>query len=218
MFLFSDRATPVDFQHADIFGINTYRFTKSDGSFKYVKIHLKTSQGVQNFTASEAQVKAGVDPDFQTRSLYDDIENGGQPSWDVYAQIIDPVVAMGYNINIFDPTKTLPFEDFPLRKFGRIVLNKNVDNFFAEQEQAAFSPTNLVPGWALSPDPSEFMLLTWIKAIEETNVLHEQSFKPALSRIQTLSATVLVPTSSRRLLTGPVTRLLIPLCATALVP
>ncbi|KAF7939249.1 uncharacterized protein EAE97_007329 [Botrytis byssoidea] len=153
MFLFSDRATPVDFQHADIFSINTYKFTKSDGSFTYVKIHLKTNQGVKNFTQDEANQKAGVDPDFQTRSLYEDIENQKYPTWDVFAQIIDPVKAENYHINIFDATKTFPFSEFPLRKFGKITLNRNVDNFFAEQEQSAFSPTNLVPGWALTPDP-----------------------------------------------------------------
>ncbi|CAJ2506291.1 Uu.00g004210.m01.CDS01 [Anthostomella pinea] len=153
MFLFSDRATPVDFQHADCFSINSYRFTKSDGKFVYVKIHVKTNAGVQNFTASEAATVAGTDPDHQTRSLFNELENKGTPSWDVYAQIIDPEKAAKYPINIFDATKTLPFEDFPLRKFGRIVLDNNVGNFFAESEQSAFSPTNLVPGWALSPDP-----------------------------------------------------------------
>ncbi|RYC56256.1 hypothetical protein CHU98_g9958 [Xylaria longipes] len=141
MFLFSDRHTPIDFQHADCFGVNTYRFTKP------------TSQGVKNFTAREAQAVAGSDPDYQTRSLFDDLEAGKTPSWDVYAQIIDPKKAANYPIDIFDPTKTLPHEDFPLRKFGRIVLNKNPDDNFAEVEQSAFSPTNIVPGWALSPDP-----------------------------------------------------------------
>jgi catalase len=159
MFLFSDRATPVDFQHADIFSINTYRFTKNDGSFKYVKIHLKTTRGVKNFNAHDAAQKAGMDPDFQTRSLYESIENRDYPSWDVFAQVVDPRVAEKHHINIFDPTKTLPFEHFPLRKFGRIVLNENVSNFFAEQEQSAFSPTNIVPGWALSPDPSTYITI-----------------------------------------------------------
>jgi len=110
---------------------------------------------VQNLTAAQAQNLAGQDPDFHTRSLFDEIEGGGTPSWDVYAQIIDPRKAADYSINIFDATKTLPFEDFPLRKFGRIVLNRNADDSFAEIEQSAFSPTNLVPGWALSPDPSK---------------------------------------------------------------
>ncbi|KAI0450977.1 catA, catalase [Xylaria acuta] len=144
MFLFSDRATPIDFQHADCFSINSYQFTKADASFVYIKIHVKTNQGVQNFTAAQAQTVAGSDPDHQTRSLFDDLEAGKTPSWDVYAQIIDPKKAANYPINIFDATKTLPFEDFPLRKF---------DDSFAEVEQSAFSPTNIVPGWALSPDP-----------------------------------------------------------------
>ncbi|KAI1407968.1 heme-dependent catalase [Hypoxylon sp. FL1857] len=153
MFLFSDRATPIDFQHADCFSINTYRFTKADGTFKYVKIHVKTNQGVHNFTFPEATQKAGEDPDFHTRSLHNDLDAGNQPSWDVYAQIIEPEVAEHYHINIFDATKTLPLKDFPLRKFGKIYLDKNVRNFFAESEQSAFSPTNIVPGWALTPDP-----------------------------------------------------------------
>ncbi|KAI1329505.1 heme-dependent catalase [Xylariaceae sp. FL0255] len=154
MFLFSDRATPVDFQHADCFSINSYKFTKPDGKFVYVRIHVKTNQGVRNFTAEEAMCVAGQDPDHQTRSLFNELEEKeGTPSWDVYAQIIEPEKAATYPINIFDATKTLPFADFPLRKFGRIVLDKNVDNFFAESEQSAFSPTNIVPGWALSPDP-----------------------------------------------------------------
>lgn len=111
---------------------------------------------MENFTAAEASAVAGADPDFQTRSLFEDLENHRIPSWDVYAQIIDPDIVESYPINIFDATKTLPFADFPLRKFGRIVLDNNVDNFFAESEQSAFSPTNLVPGWALSPDPSTY--------------------------------------------------------------
>lgn len=91
-----------------------------------------------------------------TRSLYEDIDAGKFPSWDVYGQIISPEVAERYPINIFDPTKTLPSKDFPYRPFGRIVLDRNVDDHFAETEQSAFSPTNVVPGWALSPDPSMF--------------------------------------------------------------
>ncbi|KAI5926671.1 heme-dependent catalase [Camillea tinctor] len=153
MFLFSDRATPIDFQHADCFSINSYRFTKPDGKFVYVKIHVKTNAGVKNFTAEEAQCVAGQDPDHQTRSLFNDLDNDGRPSWDVYAQIIEPEKAASYPINIFDATKTLPHKDFPLKKFGRIVLDRNPENFFAESEQSAFSPTNIVPGWALSPDP-----------------------------------------------------------------
>ncbi|KAI1770087.1 catA, catalase [Hypoxylon cercidicola] len=129
MFLFSDRATPKGFQYAECFSIHTYRFTTKDGKYKYVKIRVEPSQGVKNFNAEEAQAKAGQDPDYLTRS------------------------AKEYAIDIFDPTKTIPEDKFPFIKFGEIVLDKNVDNFFAESEQSAFSPTNLVPGWALTPDP-----------------------------------------------------------------
>ncbi|ROW08805.1 hypothetical protein VMCG_02700 [Cytospora schulzeri] len=153
MFLFSDRSTPVDYQHADIFSVNTYRFTKADGTFSYVKLHIKSNQGNQYLNAAEAKERAGEDPDYMTRSLHDDIEAGKFPSWDVYGQIISPDVAEGYPVNIFDPTKTLPSQDFPYRPFGRIVLNKNVGDNFAEAEQVAFSPANVVPGWALTPDP-----------------------------------------------------------------
>ncbi|KAF3770458.1 catalase-domain-containing protein [Cryphonectria parasitica EP155] len=153
MFLFSDRATPVNFQHADCFSINCYKFTKPDGKFVYVRIHVKTNQGVENFTVAEAATVAGEDPDFQTRSLFEDLNAGRTPSWDVYAQVIEPDAVARSPVDIFDATKTLPFKDFPLRKFGRIVLDRNPENNFAEVEQAAFSPTNIVPGWSLSPDP-----------------------------------------------------------------
>lgn len=126
-----------------------------DGTFEYVKIHIKSNQGNQYLTSAEARQRAGTDPDYMTRSLYEDIEEGNFPSWDVYGQIISPEVAEKYPVNIFDPTKTLPSNDFPYRPFGRIVLNRNVADQFAEVEQAAFSPTNVVPGWALSPDPSK---------------------------------------------------------------
>lgn len=125
-----------------------------NGTFEYVKIHIKSNQGNQYLTSAEARERAGLDPNYMTRSLYEDIEAGKFPSWDVYGQIVSPEVAETYPINIFDPTKTLPSKDFPYRSFGRIVLDKNVKDHFAEVEQAAFSPTNVVPGWALSPDPS----------------------------------------------------------------
>lgn len=124
-----------------------------DGNFEYVKLHIKSNQGNRYLTSAEARDRAASDPDFMTRSLYEDIDAGKYPSWDVYGQIISPEVAETYPINIFDPTKTLPSIDFPYRPFGRIVLNENVSDQFAEVEQAAFSPTNVVPGWALSPDP-----------------------------------------------------------------
>lgn len=153
MYYFSDRATPTDFQHADCFSINTYRMVKKDGTFSYVKIHAKTNQGVRNFDAEQAERQLGEDPEHQTRQMFEALDNNEALSWDIYAQVIDPARADKYPVNIFDPTKTLPECDFPLRKFGRIVLNRNVDNFHAETDQSAFAVTNMVPGWALTPDP-----------------------------------------------------------------
>ncbi|KAL9110161.1 MAG: hypothetical protein Q9227_005221 [Pyrenula ochraceoflavens] len=153
MFVFSDRGTPVSYRYADIFSINTYKFTKPDGSFKYVRIHLKTDQGVKNLTEGESTTISGKDPDYFTRDLYDAIEKGNFPSWTVYAQIIDPLEAERYHINIFDATRTISQKDFPLVPFGKIRLNRNPLNFFTEVEQSAFSPANIVPGWDLTPDP-----------------------------------------------------------------
>jgi catalase len=96
------------------------------------------------------------DPDFYTRDLFNAIDKGDFPSWDVKAQIITPDQAEKYPINIFDVTKTLPEIDFPLRSFGKITLNRNPDDFFTEVEQAAFSPTSIVPGWEPSPDPGKW--------------------------------------------------------------
>jgi len=150
---FSDRATPVSYRYADIFGINTYKFTKPDGSFKYVKIHLKTDQGVRNLTQDEATTISGVDPDYTTKDLYEAIEKGNYPSWTVYAQIIDPQEAETYKTNIFDATKTVSQKDYPLIPFGKITLNQNPLNNFSEVEQSAFAPANIVPGWDITPDP-----------------------------------------------------------------
>ncbi|KAK8108965.1 catalase [Apiospora sp. TS-2023a] len=153
MMLFSDRATPVSYRYADIFGINTYKFTKPDGSFKYIKIHLKTDQGVKNLTNDESVRISGQDPDYFQKDLFSSIEKGNYPSWSVYAQIIDPLEAEKYGTNIFDATKTVSQKDFPLVPFGRITLNKNLQNFHTESEQSAFNPANIVPGWNISPDP-----------------------------------------------------------------
>lgn len=151
-------------------------------------------------TSQEAQMKAGEDPDYHTRSMFEELRNGGKPSWDVCAQIIEPERAATYPINIFDPTKTLPFADFPLKKFGEIVLTGNVCNFFAESEQSAFSPTNVVPGWALSPDPSKCSL----RSVKRKHVVTicSQFFRRVVLHTQTPNAIVLVLTLSSSLSTN----------------
>ncbi|KAI9644113.1 catalase A [Ciborinia camelliae] len=157
--LFGGQGIPTAYQYADIFGINLYKFTKPDGTFKYVKLHLKTNQGTRNQTLEEAVKTSGHDPDYSTRELYQTIERGNFPSWTVYAQIIDPLEAESYHINVFDATRLIPEEDYPLIPFGKITLNRNPVNFFMEVEQAAFSVANIVPGWDISPDPSELAFI-----------------------------------------------------------
>ena len=153
MYLFSDMGTPVSYRFADIFSINTYAFTKPNGSFKYVKIYLKTNQGVHDLKQDESVTISGKDPDYFQRDIYDSIQKGNYPSWTVYAQVIDPKDAQNYPINIFDATKVIPEKDFPMIPFGKITLNGNTRNFFAESEQSAFNPANIVPGWDITPDP-----------------------------------------------------------------
>lgn len=123
-----------------------------------MKLHLKTNQGIKNFTEDEAIKISGQDPDYATRDLKDAIDSKNYPSWTVYAQIIDPSKAEVYKTNIFDATKTVSQKDFPLIPFGKITLNQNPINYFAEVEQAAFAPANVVPGWDVSFDPSEALI------------------------------------------------------------
>ncbi|OJJ42260.1 hypothetical protein ASPZODRAFT_20653 [Penicilliopsis zonata CBS 506.65] len=153
MRLFSDQGTPWSYRYTDIHSINTYRFTQPDGNFHYVRIALKTDQGVRNLTQDQMTRLIGVDPDFATRDLYTAIDAGDFPSWTAYAQIIRPGDAVTSSVNIFDATRELPEKDYPLIPFGRITLNRNPANYFAEVEQSAFQVANLVPGWDVSSDP-----------------------------------------------------------------
>ncbi|KAJ5472257.1 Catalasemono-functionalheme-containing [Penicillium desertorum] len=151
--LFSDRGTPQSVRFLNSYSGHTYKFTKEDGSFKYVKIHMKTQQGVKNFTREEATRIAGEDPDYMIRDMFEAIERKDYPSWDVFVQVMDPSEAENYRWNIFDMTKVWPHEDFPLRKIGKLTLDRNPGNYFADIEQAAFSPSTMVPGFAASADP-----------------------------------------------------------------
>ncbi len=155
MMIFTDRGTPKSYQSSEIFGLNTYKFT-TPGSYQYVKIHMKPKGGVETFTRAEATQKAGEDPDWMSRSLFDAIEAKNFPQWEVSAQIISPTLKETLSlkgVNIFDPTKVIPHSDCPLMPFGTITLNENPKNFFSEVEGVSFSPTAIVPGWDVSPDP-----------------------------------------------------------------
>jgi catalase len=108
---------------------------------------------VKSFTAEAASRIAGEDPDYMIRDMFEAIERGDYPKWDVFVQVMDPSEAETYRWNIFDMTKVWPHSDFPLRKIGQLTLNRNPGNYFADIEQAAFSPSTMVPGFAASADP-----------------------------------------------------------------
>ena len=150
--LFSDRGTPKSYRNINGYSGHTFMWYKSDKDYYWVRIHFKTEQGIQSFSREEAIRLAGEDPDHLTRDLYQAIEKGKFPAWKVYVQVMKPEKAKDYRFDIFDITKVLPHGDYPLIPVGRMVLDRNPSNYFADVEQAAFSPGNLVPGIAPSPD------------------------------------------------------------------
>jgi catalase len=131
---------------------HAFMWYNAEGEYFWVKIHFKTDQGIANLTQSESVRLAGEDPDHATRDLYDSIAKGDSPSWTVSVQIMTPEEAKTYRYDPFDITKVWPHGDYPLQPVGRMVLNRNPENYFADVEQAAFSPGNFVPGIAASPD------------------------------------------------------------------
>jgi len=150
--LFSDRGTPRTYRHMNGYGSHTYKWYNDKGETFWVKYHFKTEQGIQNLTRQEAEVMKGKDPDHATRDLHESILRGEYPSWRLEMQIMTPEQAAKYRFDPFDITKVWPHADFPPIIIGRLALNKNPENYFAEVEQSAFSPANFVPGIAASPD------------------------------------------------------------------
>jgi catalase len=153
MHLFSDRGTPYSYRHMNGYSGHTYKWIKPDGTFNYVQLHLKTDQGNKTFTDAEAGRLAAENPDWHTQDLFNAIARGEHPSWTCYVQVLSPEQAEKFRWNIFDLTKVWPQSEVPLRRFGRFTLNKNPENYFAEVEQAAFSPSHMVPGVEPSADP-----------------------------------------------------------------
>ncbi|KKA29778.1 hypothetical protein TD95_005170 [Thielaviopsis punctulata] len=151
--LFSDRGTPYSYRHMNGYSGHTYKWHTPDGSFVYVQIHIKTDQGIKNFTNQEAVETAGSNPDWHAQDLFESIKNGDYPSWTFYVQTLTPEQAEKFKWNIFDLTKVWPQKEVPLRRFGKMTLNRNPENYFAEIEQVAFSPAHMVPGVEASADP-----------------------------------------------------------------
>lgn len=151
-FLFSDRGTPDGYRFMNGYGSHTFKTVNAAGEAFYVKWHFKTDQGVRNLPAAEADRLASADPDYSIRDLYNAIASNDFPSWTLYIQVMDFAAAEQCPFNPFDLTKVWPHGDYPLIEVGRMVLDRNPANYFAEVEQLAFAPAHLVPGIEPSPD------------------------------------------------------------------
>ena len=148
----SDRGIPLSYRHMNGYGSHTFSLINEQGERVWVKFHLKTAQGIQTLTDSEAEALVGKDRESHQRDLFDHIEAGDFPKWNVKIQLMTEDEAHAVSFNPFDLTKVWPHTDFPLMDVGVLELNRNPENYFAEVEQAAFNPANIVPGIGFSPD------------------------------------------------------------------
>ncbi|EGR30659.1 hypothetical protein IMG5_126640 [Ichthyophthirius multifiliis] len=144
--LFSDRGTPDGYRHMNGYSSHTFKMVNEDGETFWVKFHFKTDSGIKNLTAEQANKLKSDNPDYSTQDLFQHIANGNQASWSVFLQVMPVNDGYKYRWNIFDITKVWPHSDYPLIPVGKMVLNRNPENYFAETEQSAFSPSHLVPG------------------------------------------------------------------------
>ena len=165
-FLMTDRGTPRTYRHMNGYGSHTFMWLNAAGERFWIKYHFKTEQGIENFSDAEAQAMTGEDPDYHRRDLGAAIARGDYPSWRLEMQIMPFADAAGYRFNPFDLTKVWPHGDYPLIPIGRLVLNRNPENVFAQVEQAAFEPANMVPGIGPSPDK---MLLARLFSYPDTH-------------------------------------------------
>ncbi|WP_282947430.1 MULTISPECIES: catalase [unclassified Sphingopyxis] len=153
MWAMSDRTIPRSLRMIEGFGVHTFRFVNEKGEGKFVKFHWKPVLGIQSTTWDEAVKIAGADPDFHRRDLFEAIDAGDFPAWDLGVQVFDEAFAAKQPYDVLDATKLIPEEDIHVEIVGRMTLNRNVDNFFAETEQVAFLPSNIIPGIDFSNDP-----------------------------------------------------------------
>lgn len=153
MWVMSDRAIPRSFRFMEGFGVHTFRLVNAQGKSTFVKFHWKPKQGLQSVVWNEAVKINGADPDFHRRDLWNAIQQGAYPEWELGIQAFDEETANKLPFDVLDATKIIPEEVVPVRKIGRLVLNRTVDNFFAETEQVAFCTQNIVPGIDFTDDP-----------------------------------------------------------------
>jgi catalase len=148
----SDRGIPATYRHMHGFGSHTFSFINASKERHWVKFHLKSQQGIRNLTDAESQAVIGKDRESHQRDLFESIENRDFPRWMLFVQIMPEKDAAKVPYHPFDLTKIWPHKDYPLIEVGVMELNRNPENFFAEVEQAAFNPANIVPGIGFSPD------------------------------------------------------------------
>ncbi|MBO1005462.1 catalase [Pseudogracilibacillus auburnensis] len=148
----SDRGIPKTYRHMHGFGSHTFSMINADNERIWVKFHMRSQQGIENLTNADAEGLVGKDRETHQRDLYESIENGNYPKWKMYIQVMTEEEANKMPYNPFDLTKVWYKKDFPLIEVGEFELNRNPDNYFAEVEQVAFTPANIVPGIGFSPD------------------------------------------------------------------
>jgi len=153
MWIMSDRTIPRSFRFMEGFGVHTFRMINAEGKSTFVKFHWKPKLGLQSVVWNEAVKINGADPDFHRRDLWDAIKTGDYPEWELGLQLFDDAFAEKFEFDVLDATKIIPEEDVPVRRVGRLVLDRCVENFFAETEQVAFCTQNIVPGIDFSNDP-----------------------------------------------------------------
>jgi catalase len=153
MWTMSDRAIPRSFRFMEGFGVHTFRLVDAAGRSTFVKFHWKPKLGMQSVVWNEAVKINGADPDFHRRDLWDAINGGDFPEWELGVQLFDDAFADEFDFDVLDATKIIPEELVPVRRIGRLVLDRTVDNFFAETEQVAFCTQNIVPGIDFTNDP-----------------------------------------------------------------
>ncbi|CAJ0955976.1 unnamed protein product, partial [Mesorhabditis belari] len=152
MFLFSDRGTPDGYRFMNGYGSHTFKLVNKENEAVYCKFHFKTAQGIKNLTSEKAGRLSAEDPDYSIRDLFNAIEKGDFPQWNLFIQVMTLQQAEQHEFNPFDVTKVWPHKQFPLIPVGKLVLNRNPKNYFAEVEQSAFCPAHVVPGIEFSPD------------------------------------------------------------------
>src|SRR6476661_3297930 len=153
MWVMSDRAIPRSLRMMQGFGVHTFRFVNAQGESRFVKFHWSPVEGTHSVIWDEAVKISGADPDFHRRDLWEAIEAGAFPEWELGLQVFTEEEADAFTFDVLDPTKIVPEELVPVRKVGRMVLDRNPDNFFAETEQVAFGTMNMIPGIDTSNDP-----------------------------------------------------------------